>query len=189
MCANSEGSGKTARMRRLAWAFAGRICDKYRNLMSWLAYCNDPKFSDRQVWAKCVDPDQTAPLYCWNLVEILMWLQQIFWVSEFLGVLQYTKYDYCHLQPYCTPHSEIAIVPGKLMGKGYTHWQTAKAEASLCRSAVLQESHNINFRQRAMSPALLNGCSHVTNRRTSFLFLLGGGSIMLVNWFYFMTFQ
>ena len=36
MCANSEGSGETARMHRLAWAFAGRLCDKYHNLMSWL---------------------------------------------------------------------------------------------------------------------------------------------------------
>ena len=35
-CANSEGSGETARMRRLAWAFASRLCDKYHNLMSWL---------------------------------------------------------------------------------------------------------------------------------------------------------
>ena len=32
----SEGSGETARMRKLAWAFAGRPCDKYHNLMSWL---------------------------------------------------------------------------------------------------------------------------------------------------------
>ena len=32
MCANSEGSGETARMRRLAWAFAGRLYDKYHNL-------------------------------------------------------------------------------------------------------------------------------------------------------------
>ena len=31
-----EGSGETAQMRRLAWAFAGRLCDKYHNLMSWL---------------------------------------------------------------------------------------------------------------------------------------------------------
>ena len=23
--------------------------------------CNDPKFSDRQVWANSADPDQTAP--------------------------------------------------------------------------------------------------------------------------------
>ena len=36
MCANSEGSGETARLRRLAWAFAGRLCDKYHNLMTWL---------------------------------------------------------------------------------------------------------------------------------------------------------
>ena len=35
MCANSEGSGETAWMLRLAWAFLGRLCDKYHNLMSW----------------------------------------------------------------------------------------------------------------------------------------------------------
>ena len=33
MCANSEGSGETAWMRRLAWALAGRLCDKYH--ISW----------------------------------------------------------------------------------------------------------------------------------------------------------
>ena len=52
MCANSEGSGDTVwmrrlawafgqdyiRMRRLAWAFPGRLCD-YHNLMSWLNLC------------------------------------------------------------------------------------------------------------------------------------------------------
>ena len=38
MCANSEGSGETARMPRLAWAFTGRLCDKYHNLMSWCIY-------------------------------------------------------------------------------------------------------------------------------------------------------
>ena len=36
MCANSEGTGETARMRRLASTFPGRLCDKYDNLMSWL---------------------------------------------------------------------------------------------------------------------------------------------------------
>ena len=36
LCANSEGSGKTAGMRRLAWAFAGHLRDKYHHLMSWL---------------------------------------------------------------------------------------------------------------------------------------------------------
>ena len=33
MCANSEGSGNNAWMRMLAWAFAGRLCDKYYNLI------------------------------------------------------------------------------------------------------------------------------------------------------------
>ena len=36
LCANSEGSGETAQMRRLAWAIAGRLYDEYHNLMSWL---------------------------------------------------------------------------------------------------------------------------------------------------------
>ena len=36
MCANSKGSGETAQMGRLAWAFAVRLCDKYHTLMSWL---------------------------------------------------------------------------------------------------------------------------------------------------------
>ena len=35
MCANSEGSGEAAHMHRLAWAFTGRLCDKYHNLMGW----------------------------------------------------------------------------------------------------------------------------------------------------------
>ena len=35
---NNEGSGKTARMCRLAWAFAGCLCDMYHNLMSWLKF-------------------------------------------------------------------------------------------------------------------------------------------------------
>ena len=32
MYANSEGPGETARMRRLAWAFAGRLYDEYHEL-------------------------------------------------------------------------------------------------------------------------------------------------------------
>ena len=48
MCANSEGSGETARMRRLARAFAGRLYDKlkYHNLTIWLRciWVNDPYF-------------------------------------------------------------------------------------------------------------------------------------------------
>ena len=36
MWANSEGSGESAQMRRLAWAFAVGLCDKYPFLMCWL---------------------------------------------------------------------------------------------------------------------------------------------------------
>ena len=38
ICANSDHSGESVQMRRLAWAFAGRLCDKYHNLMSWLIF-------------------------------------------------------------------------------------------------------------------------------------------------------
>ena len=42
MCANSECSGETAQMHRLAWTFAGRLGDKYHKLMSWLIF-HSPK--------------------------------------------------------------------------------------------------------------------------------------------------
>ena len=35
-CVRTAKLWRAARMRRLAWAFAGRLCDKYHNLMSWL---------------------------------------------------------------------------------------------------------------------------------------------------------
>ena len=36
--ASSEGSGETARMRRLAWTFAARIGDKYQIRLAWPIY-------------------------------------------------------------------------------------------------------------------------------------------------------
>ena len=38
MYVNSEGSGETVQMRRLTWAIAGGLCDKYHNLLGWLIY-------------------------------------------------------------------------------------------------------------------------------------------------------
>ena len=72
-------------------------------------YRKVPKFSDRQVWANSVDPDQTAPRAVWSgstlfaipspsfgcislwkihMSQIFGLLQYIFRVSEFLGVLR-----------------------------------------------------------------------------------------------------
>ena len=82
-------------------------------LMSWLLYAfaiyrNVPKFSDRQVWANSADPDQS--LIRVNTVcnsGCIFWMhypkeksscstfrviQQMFWVSEILGFLQYVNY-------------------------------------------------------------------------------------------------
>ena len=35
MWANTEGTGEIVRLRRLAWAFAFRLCDKYTTLTTW----------------------------------------------------------------------------------------------------------------------------------------------------------
>ena len=75
-----------------------------------IGYRNDPKFSDRQAWANSADADQTAArgavwsgstlfavpsasfgldtLWKSHTVQILEWLQQMFWVSDNLGNLR-----------------------------------------------------------------------------------------------------
>ena len=42
--ASSEGSGETARMRRLAWTFAARICDKYQIRLTRSNYMRNDGF-------------------------------------------------------------------------------------------------------------------------------------------------
>ena len=86
----------------MSFFFPITACIKY--------YRNDPKFSDRYAWANSADPDQSAPrgavwsgstlfairfasfglitLWQSHTVQILEWLQQIFWVSEYLGNLR-----------------------------------------------------------------------------------------------------
>ena len=73
-------------MQEKQWLF-GNFCHS--------GYRNDPKFSNRYAWANSADPDQTAPslhrldslLYGRAISSNLEWLQQIFWVSEYLGNL------------------------------------------------------------------------------------------------------
>ena len=108
--ASSGGSGETARMRRLAWTFAARIGDKYQIRLMWPNYGNGPKFwtywSEQTVQTQIrllrgavwlgstlfVIPSASfgsITLRQSHLVQILGWLQQMFRVSEFLGILQY----------------------------------------------------------------------------------------------------
>ena len=75
MCANSEGSGETVWIRRLARAFAGRLCDKYHNLMSWLLYPSRPicfysiqRASDR---ARCKRTNKQQRNRKWPLIYCL----------------------------------------------------------------------------------------------------------------------
>ena len=54
MCANSKDAGETAQMRRLAWAFAGRLYDKYHNLMSWLKWMKQKNWEGTFKKSKCI---------------------------------------------------------------------------------------------------------------------------------------
>ena len=47
---------KVATKQKYNWS----LCNLVANIGS--SYRNDPKFSDRKVWANSADPDQTAPL-------------------------------------------------------------------------------------------------------------------------------
>ena len=72
-------------------------------------YRNDPKFSDRQAWAHIADPDQIRSglirvyTVCNSLCIVWMHYSKVrpsfstfkvitanFWVTEILGILQYT---------------------------------------------------------------------------------------------------
>ena len=59
--ASSGGSSETARMRKLTWTFATRICGKYQIHFTRPIYCNDSvQYLDRHVWVNCVEPDRST---------------------------------------------------------------------------------------------------------------------------------
>ena len=82
MGANSEGSGETARIRRLAWAFAGRLRDKNHSLICWLIWhdlfcfllqytgnvCDEINSDIINIWLRirCLD-DSGRKQFFWNM--------------------------------------------------------------------------------------------------------------------------
>ena len=52
----------------LAWAFAGRLCDKYHNLMSWL-------FSLQSLWSKF---DKLWTKYCLHYQSVSKFIYSVF---------------------------------------------------------------------------------------------------------------
>ena len=74
MCASSEGSGETARMRRLAGAFAGRLCGKYHNLMSWLIWSFTISWRTNSRYG-ALDHSYRSHLYklFWQKSQLLHW--------------------------------------------------------------------------------------------------------------------
>ena len=93
MFANSEGCVETARMRRLAWAFAGRLCDKYQNLMSWLIWygLNTTILIGSFGWSATIDD----PLLS-NLLYFQIWSLNII----YFNLLLYFEYFFFRFIPF-----------------------------------------------------------------------------------------
>ena len=111
---SSRGSIGFVRIRGLLQHFS------VSKFLGILQYCNDPKFSDRQVWTNSADPDQTAPRS--SLIRVYTACQSvcIFWthsvvkwyysnfgiitafflMSEFFGFLRFFKDQYKEICQY-----------------------------------------------------------------------------------------
>ena len=111
MSAKREGSGETAPMRRLIWAFAVRLCDKYHNLMSWLILLHywqsvrdtvfivgrniffrpvQNLFTERVIWLWPWPLAGTASfstdLFFFSLHVKMLWLLEYSWVSAYFAL-------------------------------------------------------------------------------------------------------
>ena len=103
MCANSESSGKSAGMRRLTWAFAGHLCDKYHNLMSWLIntssdFHNQPSSTQTKITRSHIAPDKdfdTLGIYHYIFAELGVPI--IIWIKQKLTIIFYFVFLICWL--------------------------------------------------------------------------------------------
>ena len=122
MCVNNEGTGKTAQMLRVAWAFAGRLCDKYHNLVHWLN-CIVPLFHQ-----KIISYTPNSP----NWDRLFSWI---------LGTCSPEKNEPSHdktnkmiVPPvktrislgFCPVWSESSLSAWRKLGSLAAHWKQAK---------------------------------------------------------------
>ena len=108
---------------------------------NYINYSNDPKFSDRQVRANSVDPDQTAPLIrvytVWNSIYIFRTHYSMVEPScsnfreitaNFSGVRNFRIFTVFQVSQYCyfysiwlyEPHHEKTLIWGLRPGKTQT---------------------------------------------------------------------
>ena len=103
MCANSDGSGETMLMRRLTWAFAGRFCDTYHNLMSWLVYTLLPIICLRSLG-----------IVVWNCIRLFPYP----WLQSFGIIIDRSKADLL-LQPQfyfiCSSNTHVLSISLKVL--------------------------------------------------------------------------
>ena len=84
-----------------------------------MQYCNDPKFSDRYVWANSADPDQSdqglqfaTPFACiWPLCLNFRRITAKFLVSEILRTLRYC--DFLAVTLYKTDNFHMSLIMRK----------------------------------------------------------------------------
>ena len=94
MCMNSQGSGQTEQICRLARAFPVCLCDNTVMILS---------FQTNRPWTNSADPDQTAPRACTfcSLDSLLYGRATLFKFqnnySNFLGVQIFRNFTVIHL--------------------------------------------------------------------------------------------
>ena len=80
--ASSEGSGETARMRRLAWTFAARIGDKYQIRLTRSILKIQLMLTHCWKFQTSIISDRIIMLLNWYTVSSMRTTQKILWIEE-----------------------------------------------------------------------------------------------------------
>ena len=120
---------RDAQMRRLVWAFAGRLRDPYRNLMSWLKSCDAGLCHESyRKWGSSVmmSRKQTSYFFIKSQVHLCMFwccsvmndsfhfIKLMFVFTYFNSIISIS----CHLE-YFKMHSEDKSVSSRILCRHY----------------------------------------------------------------------